>query len=246
MARDITLKVIRCLRERILLGEYVECLPGERKLCSEFEASRSCIRIALERLSAEGLVLPRAGRRWRVLGATNDSTFEVVTTSVSQLSYDAFVARLSELLELRTRHFVAGVDSLVRQQLEPSAEALSALADLGIGIERYKADEVLTNEDLVMKLLLTTELSFPSQLAAHQLFRALAEFRTYLKTDFYLRYLSARFNVLFDAIKWRDRQRALLFAEDVASARNSLYLRLANERGIAVEKQTAQHIFGEN
>jgi DNA-binding FadR family transcriptional regulator len=238
--------VVELLRNRIVLGEYTEKLPAERKLCEELDASRWCVRLALERLGSEGLLLPVAGKRWRVLDLRADSGFELLTNSMSALGHNGFVARVHELLDFRAKHFVAAVDAMVHEKIEPSEEAGTALMRFGVGNRRVHADEVLADEDLAMLQLVSSQATFAETLAAHQIRRALAIVRSHFKLDFFLFHLAARFQPLHEAIRWRDRSRARLFAEDVANARNQLYLMLAREAVEPGEPVKARFIFGEN
>jgi len=53
------------LRERLDEGTFAEGLPGELALMAQFGVARVTVRRALERLSAEGLILRNPGRRTR-------------------------------------------------------------------------------------------------------------------------------------------------------------------------------------
>src|SRR5579871_3489391 len=69
-------RIARELRERIATGTYRpdEFLPAERDLAREFQASRQTIRLAIDALRQEGLLIPEQGRGTRVVDITTAET----------------------------------------------------------------------------------------------------------------------------------------------------------------------------
>lgn len=80
------LRVARMLRERIEQHAYrhEEFLPSERELAQELAVSRQTVRLAIETLRTEGLVLPEQGRGNRILRAELHET-AVVSSDQFQL-----------------------------------------------------------------------------------------------------------------------------------------------------------------
>src|SRR5258708_5838862 len=121
MAKDVTVGIVKKLRQRIICREYTESLPTERTLAREMCSSRVSLRIALAQLSAEGLIKAVPGKRWRVLSLTSEAGFELFTNTLELLEPAKLEIRVAELLAFRSRHFVAAIDSLVTARDQPSA-----------------------------------------------------------------------------------------------------------------------------
>lgn len=65
--RSVVAEVARVITERIIEGSLSQTLPAERDLCELLGVSRSSLRLALKKLSTEGWIEIRHGKRCRIL-----------------------------------------------------------------------------------------------------------------------------------------------------------------------------------
>jgi DNA-binding LacI/PurR family transcriptional regulator len=145
------LRIARLLRERIAQQAYrhEEFLPAERELAQELSVSRQTVRLAIETLRAEGLILPEQGRGNRIVrketsddaGNANDAfrLVAIIIYGISREGSAAIVASCQAAVNLEGFHLIVcetARDTTLRAENE--AAHLRTLMDKGIeGILLY-------------------------------------------------------------------------------------------------------------
>ena len=163
---DQARQIADVLRHQILAGAFTGQLPGEARLCHEFEASRNTVREALGLLSAEGLVdrLPGVGttvttekyshglHRLAGLAETLHEHGEV-TNEVRALSVIRPPATVAQRLRVPADEPVVYLERLRRLDGEPVSLDLTYLPH-DIGIPLLSAD--LAHNDVFVLIEQTT------------------------------------------------------------------------------------------
>lgn len=156
-------RVYEHLRDAILVGDYGESLPSERKLSEDLGASRHAVREALKRLQQSGLIRISQGGATRVRDWRRHGGLELL------LGLDHVPAGLEierPIMEMRAsvgadaaRRCAVRASAVVRAELEARAEMLAAETDLDVRNTIYEAfwDLVIDGADnLAYRLALNT------------------------------------------------------------------------------------------
>ncbi len=110
--RDISIQIYQTLRDRILDIEYIPGTPiCEADICEEFQASRTPVRTAMQRLSDKGLI--------DILPYQKSRVSLIDLESVKQLVYARTAIEdrlLSDFINLDNELLVEDVDHLIRKQ----------------------------------------------------------------------------------------------------------------------------------
>lgn len=151
------------LRDAILVGEYGDSLPSERRLSEELGASRHAVREALKRLQQSGLIRISHGGATRIRDWRRHGGLELL------LGLDRVPAGLEierPIMEMRAsvgadaaRRCAVRSSAVIRAELEARAEMLAAETDLDVRNTIYEAfwDLVIDGADnLAYRLALNT------------------------------------------------------------------------------------------
>ncbi|MFT3841784.1 MAG: GntR family transcriptional regulator [Myxococcaceae bacterium] len=205
-------------------------LPSERSLAERYRANRTTVRLALERLRSEGLVISHPGVRWRLADPQRDAAFASFDGFIEAVGKHLRPAHVRELIEFRRREFSGAVDSRLVEGASVSPQARRLFEGLR---HLSRADSVLTAEDELMTELMIGTGRVIEALAAHQIRRALVNVRTHLDLKFGLSANVPGFMRLLAAWDVGDRAETLLLADRVATEREALYVRLSTNAAVA-------------
>jgi DNA-binding LacI/PurR family transcriptional regulator len=159
-------RVAHVLRERIMQGsrQEGEFLPPERALAAELKVSRQTIRLAIELLRQEGLLLPEQGRGTRIVlpqtavvsrqECDERSFAALVIYGMSREGSAAIFQGCALAMQRANFHLVVAETAIsVRQRLLDEAAQLQSLLDKGIrGIIIY-AEPTDQNRSLLEQAL---------------------------------------------------------------------------------------------
>ena len=125
-------KIVDTLKGEILSGKYsnVRSFPSERALVSRFRASRPTVRIAIQTLRAQGLVMQRQGSGTSVTKAGSRRKIGLVVPDVSQSEY--FLRIVRELMRVaeREQYSLVFTEIAGKTSAERIANAERLVADL--------------------------------------------------------------------------------------------------------------------
>jgi DNA-binding transcriptional MocR family regulator len=76
------------LRRRIQVGEFTRGLPSEARLAAEYETSRTTLRLAINTLDAQGLLVRRSGATHQVRVTPERTIVEVDLPGPGELTID--------------------------------------------------------------------------------------------------------------------------------------------------------------
>lgn len=110
--RDISIQIYQTLKDRILDVEYIPGTPiCEADICDEFQASRTPVRTAMQRLSDKGLIdiLPYQKSRVSLIDLDAVKQLVYARTAIEDRLLSDFIRLGNELL-------IEDVDHLIRKQ----------------------------------------------------------------------------------------------------------------------------------
>lgn len=139
-------RIARAVRERIANGSYVvgEYLPPERDLAAAHQASRETVRLAIDLLRTEGLLVAEQGRGTLIVGSgqpaeeSRGDQFNLIALIIYGISRDGSAAMLQgcqSAAQHEDHHLIVCETSREDTRVRATNEAahLNALLDKGVG-----------------------------------------------------------------------------------------------------------------